>query len=141
MRPPGHHADYGSARGFCLFNNVALAAAYAIKKHRLERVAIVDFDVHHGNGTQSCFYNNPDVLYVSSHQSPLYPGTGDFSETGMDSGRIYVEFSFPKRPAIPLLYRSILKLLQPCSTSTPHKLFSYRPDLTATSRILWGAWT
>lgn len=94
VRPPGHHADHRSARGFCLFNNVALAAAYAIRKHGLKRVAVVDIDVHHGNGTQSCFYNTPDVLYVSSHQSPLYPGTGDFSETGMDGGKGFT-LNFP----------------------------------------------
>jgi acetoin utilization deacetylase AcuC-like enzyme len=87
VRPPGHHAHAGDSKGFCLFNNVALAAAYAIRKHKLERVAIADFDVHHGDGTQSCFYSTPDVLYISSHQFPFYPGTGDFSEIGKGEGR------------------------------------------------------
>jgi acetoin utilization deacetylase AcuC-like enzyme len=87
VRPPGHHAHAGLAKGFCLFNNVAVAAAYAIRKYKLDRVAIADFDVHHGDGTQSCFYSNPDVLYISSHQFPFYPGTGNFGEIGRAEGR------------------------------------------------------
>ena len=82
VRPPGHHATPSSAMGFCLFNNVAVAAAHAIAAHGLERVAIVDFDVHHGNGTQDIFWNDPRVLYASTHQSPLYPGTGASGERG-----------------------------------------------------------
>ncbi len=83
VRPPGHHATARAAMGFCLFNNVAIGAAHAIVAHRLERVAVVDFDVHHGNGSQDIFARDPRVLYVSSHQSPLYPGTGAASETGV----------------------------------------------------------
>jgi acetoin utilization deacetylase AcuC-like enzyme len=94
IRPPGHHAHRGSARGFCLFNNVGLAAAYAIKKHKLNRIAIIDTDVHHGDGTQSCFYSNPKVLYISSHQFPFYPGTGDFDETGDGDGEGFT-LNFP----------------------------------------------
>jgi acetoin utilization deacetylase AcuC-like enzyme len=82
VRPPGHHATPSTAMGFCLFNSIAVGAAHAIAAHCLERVAIVDFDVHHGNGTQDIFWNDPRVLYVSSHQSPLYPGTGARTETG-----------------------------------------------------------
>jgi acetoin utilization deacetylase AcuC-like enzyme len=83
VRPPGHHAEPSRAMGFCLFNNVAVGAAHARAAHGLERVAIVDFDVHHGNGTQAAFASEPAVLFGSSHQMPLYPGTGAGSETGL----------------------------------------------------------
>jgi acetoin utilization deacetylase AcuC-like enzyme len=81
-RPPGHHAEKTTAMGFCLFNTAAIAARHAQKKHGAERVAIVDWDVHHGNGTQDIFWDDPSVLYCSTHQMPLYPGTGAKSETG-----------------------------------------------------------
>jgi acetoin utilization deacetylase AcuC-like enzyme len=83
VRPPGHHAEAGQAMGFCLFNSVAIGAQRARQLHGLERAAIVDFDVHHGNGTQAIFENNPHVFYASTHQAPLYPGTGARSETGV----------------------------------------------------------
>ncbi|MEM9278060.1 MAG: histone deacetylase family protein [Pseudomonadota bacterium] len=83
MRPPGHHAEKTTAMGFCLVNNIAIAARYAQEKHGAERVAIVDFDVHHGNGTQDIFYDDPTVLFASTHQMPLYPGSGALSETGV----------------------------------------------------------
>ena len=82
VRPPGHHATYEQAMGFCLFNNVAIATKCALANYQLERILIVDFDVHHGNGTQAAFYDNPHVLYISTHQYPLYPGTGSIEETG-----------------------------------------------------------
>lgn len=81
-RPPGHHAEKVTAMGFCLFNNAAIAARHAQKTHGAERVAIVDWDVHHGNGTQDIFWDDPTVLYCSTHQMPLYPGTGARDETG-----------------------------------------------------------
>lgn len=81
-RPPGHHAERTTAMGFCLFNTAAIAARYAQKKHGAERVAIVDWDVHHGNGTQDIFWSDPSVLYCSTHQMPLFPGTGAWNETG-----------------------------------------------------------
>lgn len=81
-RPPGHHAERDRAMGFCLFNNAAIAARHAQKAHGVERVAIVDWDVHHGNGTQDIFWEDPSVLYCSTHQMPLYPGSGAKSETG-----------------------------------------------------------
>jgi len=82
VRPPGHHATPQRAMGFCLFNNVAIATKYALAKYELERTLIIDFDVHHGNGTQDAFYDSPQVLYISTHQYPHYPGTGSIEETG-----------------------------------------------------------
>jgi acetoin utilization deacetylase AcuC-like enzyme len=86
-RPPGHHARPGQAMGFCLFNNVAIAARELQAAHRLGRVAIVDVDVHHGNGTQESFYDDPTVLFVSTHQYPFYPGSGALNEVGAGAGR------------------------------------------------------
>jgi acetoin utilization deacetylase AcuC-like enzyme len=83
MRPPGHHAESKRPMGFCLFNNAAIAARYARARYDAERVAVVDFDVHHGNGTQEIFWFDPDLFYGSTHQMPLYPGTGAVNETGV----------------------------------------------------------
>jgi len=81
-RPPGHHAEIARPMGFCLFNNAAIAARYAQKQHGAERAAVVDFDVHHGNGSQAIFWDDPSVMYCSTHQMPLYPGTGSVRERG-----------------------------------------------------------
>ena len=82
VRPPGHHAETARPMGFCLFNNAAIAARYAQTKHGAERAAIVDFDVHHGNGSQDIFWSDKSVMYCSTHEMPLYPGTGAKSERG-----------------------------------------------------------
>jgi acetoin utilization deacetylase AcuC-like enzyme len=121
VRPPGHHAGPAKAMGFCLFNNVALAAAYARVVHHLERVAVVDNDLHHGNGTQAIFYDDPHVLYISSHQFPFYPGTGNFDEVGRKEGKGYtLNFPLPAGtndstfvPIYSKIVRPILEQYQP----------------------------
>jgi acetoin utilization deacetylase AcuC-like enzyme len=82
VRPPGHHAEKNKAMGFCIYNNIAVGANYLINKYKLDKVAIIDFDVHHGNGTQNIFYDNKKVLYISTHQYPFYPGSGNENEKG-----------------------------------------------------------
>ena len=93
MRPPGHHAEPDKAMGFCVYSSAAVAARHAQEKWGLERVAVLDFDVHHGNGTQACFWNDPSLFYASSHQMPLFPGTGEKSETGASNNIINLPFS------------------------------------------------
>ncbi|MDH3257647.1 MAG: histone deacetylase [Nitrospinota bacterium] len=96
VRPPGHHAEHDRSMGFCLFNNVAIAADYAIEKKGLDRVFIFDWDVHHGNGTQHSFYDRSNVYYSSVHQYPFYPGTGAAEETGTGDG-LGTTLNFPLR--------------------------------------------
>ncbi|MFQ5928199.1 MAG: histone deacetylase [Acidobacteriota bacterium] len=96
VRPPGHHAESNRAMGFCLFNNIAVAADWVIKQGEIDKVAVVDFDVHHGNGTQEIFYSRSEVLYLSTHQYPFYPGTGYFTEIGEDQGKGFT-VNFPIR--------------------------------------------
>jgi acetoin utilization deacetylase AcuC-like enzyme len=117
VRPPGHHAEPDKAMGFCLFNNVALAAAYARIEHRIDRIAVVDFDLHHGNGTQACFYDDPHVLYVSSHQFPFYPGSGNFHEVGIRDGAGYtLNLPLPEgsgdESLVPIYSRIVSPILQ-----------------------------
>lgn len=92
-RPPGHHAETAKAMGFCLFNNVAIAARHAQKAHGAERIAIIDWDVHHGNGTQDIFWNDTSVLFCSTHQMPLYPWSGDKNETGVKNNVVNAPLS------------------------------------------------
>jgi len=112
VRPPGHHATPSESKGFCIYNNIAIAASYAIKKYNLQRVAIIDFDVHHGNGTQDTFYDNSKVFFSSTHEKGIYPYSGGINETGKDGNilnipmqagtdskefrEIYTEKIFPK---------------------------------------------
>ena len=97
VRPPGHHAGPAEGRGFCLFNNIAIAARYGQKRYHLKKILIIDWDVHHGNGTQDIFYDDPSVLFISFHQSPLYPGTGLVEERGRGKGEGY-NMNFPLPP-------------------------------------------
>jgi acetoin utilization deacetylase AcuC-like enzyme len=87
VRPPGHHANPRRAMGFCLLNNIAVATAHVLNKYKLERTLIIDFDAHHGNGTQEIFYDRPEVMYISTHEYPFYPGTGGVEETGRGAGK------------------------------------------------------
>ena len=89
VRPPGHHAEKKTRPGFCVFNNIAIGAMHAISKYNLKRILIVDWDLHHGNGTQHSFYNDPRILYFSTHQYPYYPGTGALQEIGRGQGEGY----------------------------------------------------
>ena len=89
VRPPGHHAEADRAKGFCLFNNIAIGARYGLKHLGMERIFILDWDLHHGNGTQNAFYDTDQVFYCSTHQYPHYPGTGSLKETGAGKGEGY----------------------------------------------------
>ena len=97
VRPPGHHAEASQAKGFCIFNNIAVAAEHLLRTHGLGRILIVDWDLHHGNGTQHAFYSRRDVLYFSIHQYPYFPGTGSVGETGVGEGYGY-NLNVPLRP-------------------------------------------
>ncbi len=127
VRPPGHHAEADRAAGFCLFNNIAVGARYATGKHGLERVLIVDWDLHHGNGTQHSFYEDADILYFSTHQYPYYPGTGVLGETGKGKGLGYT-INVPLRPgAGDGEYLSIFrKILKPVA-------LQFKPDIVLVS--------
>jgi acetoin utilization deacetylase AcuC-like enzyme len=123
VRPPGHHAKTNRPMGFCLFNNVAIGAKYALSKYKLDRVAIIDWDVHHGNGTQEIFYNSPEVYYFSLHQYPFYPGTGSENEKGDGKGKNHT-MNFPL-PA----YTSGEAYLKIFKEKIIPELNSYKPQL------------
>lgn len=127
VRPPGHHANASRGMGFCIFNNIAIAARHARKKHGVERVLIVDWDVHHGNGTQDIFYHDPSVFFFSTHQWPLYPGTGRADETGEGAGLgATMNFPFPAGSGRAEILGAVRDSLVP-------KMREFRPDLVLIS--------
>ena len=127
IRPPGHHAEVDRAMGFCLFNNIAIAAAWALEMNGLSRIMIVDWDLHHGNGTQRAFYDDPRVLYLSTHLFPFYPGSGGLNETGVGEGIGYT-VNLPMGPKhgdqdFVAIFQTIVKPL----------INKYRPELILVS--------
>jgi acetoin utilization deacetylase AcuC-like enzyme len=127
VRPPGHHAEADHAMGFCLFNNIAIAAAYAKEKHGLKRVLIADWDLHHGNGTQHSFYEDPSVLFFSSHQYPYYPGSGNFDQVGSGAGEGFtVNAPFPTGFGDAEYVRVYSEILKPIA-------LEYKPELVLVS--------
>jgi len=127
IRPPGHHASSSRGMGFCLFNNVAVAARHAQRRHGAERILIADWDVHHGNGTQDIFYADGSVLFFSTHQSPWYPGTGDRSERGEGAGEgLTINCPFPAGAGEGEIVGAFREILLPTAQA-------FRPDLVLLS--------
>jgi acetoin utilization deacetylase AcuC-like enzyme len=126
-RPPGHHATPDRAMGFCVFNNVAIAAAWLLATGRARKIAVLDYDVHHGNGTQDAFYERDDLLYVSTHQYPLYPGTGHWRERGSDAGEGYtLNISVPPGTGDEVYARALAEIVEPA-------VRRYQPDFILVS--------
>ncbi|MHB9032660.1 MAG: histone deacetylase family protein [Anaerolineae bacterium] len=133
-RPPGHHATARRAMGFCLFNNVAIAARAALARGWVKKLAIIDFDVHHGNGTANSFSEEPRILYISTHQWPLYPGTGDWRETGVNHGRgTTLNIPLPPRTGDTGYRRVFDELVKPA-------VYRFRPELLLISAGFDAHW-
>jgi acetoin utilization deacetylase AcuC-like enzyme len=127
VRPPGHHAEPGRAMGFCFLNNVAIATEHALARPEVERVLVLDWDVHHGNGTQAAFYGRRDVLFVSAHQYPFYPGTGALHETGREAGEGYtINVPMPVGSTDGDYRRMLTDVVMPAAAA-------FRPDLVLVS--------
>jgi len=127
LRPPGHHAEPDRAMGFCIFNNIAIAAAYARERYGLKRILIVDWDLHHGNGTQRAFYSDPAVLFFSSHQHPYYPGSGNVDETGTGKGAGFtINAPFPRGFGDAEYFHIYSTILKPVA-------LEYKPELVLVS--------
>jgi acetoin utilization deacetylase AcuC-like enzyme len=127
VRPPGHHAESSRAMGFCLFNNVAIAAGYALKTRKLRKALIIDWDLHHGNGTQHSFYERADVLYFSTHQFPYYPGTGFVNEVGSGTGKGFtVNVPLSPGPGDAEYMQIFEEILEPIA-------MEYKPDIVFVS--------
>ena len=138
IRPPGHHAESNRSAGFCIFNNVAVAAAYVRAIYGLTRILIIDWDVHHGNGTQYAFYENPEVLYFSTHQYPFYPGSGSINETGRGKGEGYtINVPLPRRQGDCEFLSIYKKILEPVAYAfNPQFIFiSAGFDICAKDRL------
>jgi acetoin utilization deacetylase AcuC-like enzyme len=127
IRPPGHHAERGRAAGFCIFNNIAVGALHAIRNHNMKKILIVDWDLHHGNGTQNTFYEDPHVLYFSTHQYPFYPGSGSINEIGSRNGLGYtINVPLRRGPGDGEYLRIFRKILEPVA-------MEYKPDMVLLS--------
>lgn len=126
MRPPGHHAERDTAMGFCLFNTAAIAGLYAMKTHGMERIAVIDFDVHHGNGTQDIFWDKPNCFYASTHQMPLFPGTGSAAERGKDDAGNIVNAPLSPGDGSDVFHQALVDLIIPSLTA-------FDPDLVIIS--------
>jgi acetoin utilization deacetylase AcuC-like enzyme len=134
VRPPGHHAVPDAPMGFCLFNNVAIAARYAQRMLGIERVLIVDFDVHHGNGTQEIFYEDPSVLFISTHQEGIYPGTGAANEMGAGEGAGYtINLPLPAGAGDGAMQRVLAEIIEPAA-------MRFRPKLVLVSAGFDAHW-